>query len=386
MSTGIRQTDLERPTSSFLSLLDAHEQLNEMFLLHQKALLKLDVKAALEQLADYEQKLRAHMRFEEEALLPIYRRAGPIPGGAIEFFTGEHKRMLEFIARFKEALAELEKGQLELERGIIELFRHQAMFIHLVEHHDLREQNILYPTLDSLTSARERAELLRRSRGWEESSRAGRAGVVSAGCARHNAGIGPQLFAGDQRRIEMPGPLEILKHEHRIIERGLRALDGISARLASGQPVRPEPLSQLLDFIRTFADRCHHRKEEEHLFPTLERHGIMRAGGPIGVMLEEHEAGRRLVAELSRALEAHLSGDHAAGRHLANAARRYIELLTEHIQKEDTILFRIAEDILDEAEKARLAEAFEQAEVELGTGTHEQFELLAAELEKELAV
>jgi hypothetical protein len=89
---------VKRP--SFLSLLKIHEHLNEMLLLHQEALLALDVELALARLKQFERQLRAHMRVEEDLLLPVYVRAGRIQGGPVEFYTGEHKRMLEFLVRF----------------------------------------------------------------------------------------------------------------------------------------------------------------------------------------------------------------------------------------------------------------------------------------------
>lgn len=163
MNAETRQRHQEATTPSFLILLETHERLNELFLLHQEALLVPDIRLALERLLDFERELLAHMQFEEERLLPVYQRAGRIPGGAIEFFTGEHKKMRLFLDRFKETLRQLDAQPPDLKRKIIKLFDDQAMFKHLVEHHDLREQNILYPTLDRVTSEDERQALLRRA-------------------------------------------------------------------------------------------------------------------------------------------------------------------------------------------------------------------------------
>jgi hemerythrin-like domain-containing protein len=154
--------EVKRP--SFLSLLEIHEHLNEMLLLHQEALLVLDVGLALERLKQFELELRAHMRVEEDLLLPVYARAGRIQGGPIEFYTGEHKRMLEFLARFTENLEALRANPANLKRGILKLFDEQALFKQLMQHHDMREQNILYPTLDKVTSEEERRDLLSRCR------------------------------------------------------------------------------------------------------------------------------------------------------------------------------------------------------------------------------
>lgn len=158
-------TKVQRTTGpSFLSLLETHEHLSELFLLHQEALLALDIELALARLNQYEPELRAHMRVEEELLLPVYARAGRIQGGPIEFYTGEHRKMLEFLARFNETLEQLRNNPQNLRREIIELFDAQAVFKHLAEHHDQREENILYPTLDKVTSKEERSALLSRCR------------------------------------------------------------------------------------------------------------------------------------------------------------------------------------------------------------------------------
>jgi len=179
----------------------------------------------------------------------------------------------------------------------------------------------------------------------------------------------------------MTEAIDILKREHRIIERVLRALNGVCQRFESGEPVPPEALRQFPDFMREFADRCHHAKEEAHLFPALERRGMAHEGGPIGVMLYEHEIGRGLVAELNQSARAYQAGDPAGGRRFVDVAGRYIDLLSRHIQKEDNILFRVAEEMLDETALAWLRQAFEQVEGALGAGTHEQYERSAMELE-----
>jgi hemerythrin-like domain-containing protein len=184
----------------------------------------------------------------------------------------------------------------------------------------------------------------------------------------------------------MPGPVEILTHEHRIIERALRALRGVCQKLESGTSIPVEVPAQLVEFIQTFADRCHHGKEEKHLFPELEARGVPRDGGPIGVMLYEHEMGRGFVREMADAAAAYARGESEAAARFVRAAHSYMDLLAQHIYKEDNVLFRIAENVLDAAAKAALVEAFEKEEVALGVGTHEQYETLVSELERAWAV
>src|SRR5262245_7867837 len=96
---------------------------------------------------------------------------------------------------------------------------------------------------------------------------------------------------------------EILKGEHRVIEQVLDCLDRITElALAEG---RLDALSarQALAFFETFADRCHHGKEEGQLFPLLEARGLARQGGPTGVMLSEHEHGRAHIRCMAACIE-----------------------------------------------------------------------------------
>jgi len=184
----------------------------------------------------------------------------------------------------------------------------------------------------------------------------------------------------------MSYPIHTLKHEHRVIEQGLRALNGICLRFSSGEQIPAEALAQLLDFIRTFADRFHHGKEETYFFPVLEQQGVVRENGPLHIIESEHEIERELLAELDHQIRAYQAGIPDSRWRFVETAQQFIELLTGHIQREDQILFRIAEEMLDQTDIAALSAAFKQAEVEIGAGFLERCERAAAELEKAWAV
>ena len=181
----------------------------------------------------------------------------------------------------------------------------------------------------------------------------------------------------------MKTPIEMLKDEHRVIERALCALDGISGRLETGGEVPPKALEELTDFVSMFADRFHHAKEEAHLFPALEQHGVPREGGPIGVMLNEHEAGREMAAALRLASEAYGKGDPNARESFAETGRLFSELLRSHIQKEDHVLFMIANSVLDDNALALVSEGFDVAQAEFDGGFRARYEEVASRLEKE---
>lgn len=145
--------------TSFLDLIADHERADDLFLQHQEALMEMDMPRAHARLLAYQQALEAHMEAEEKLLLPVYERAGRIPGGPPEFFSGEHRRMREFLVRIYDMLHAMDPGRPD-RRRVIALFDHEAAYKHLVEHHDLREKNILYPALDRVTHAEERAVML----------------------------------------------------------------------------------------------------------------------------------------------------------------------------------------------------------------------------------
>jgi len=169
-------------------------------------------------------------------------------------------------------------------------------------------------------------------------------------------------------------PTEVLKEEHQGIKTALRILGKIADKLDAGQPVDPSHLDQMVDFICTFADKCHHGKEEDLLFAEMEKAGIPRQGGPIAVMLAEHDQGRAYVRGMADAIPEYKAGDRAAGRKIAENARGYVRLLTQHIDKEDNILYVIADRHLSDAQQACLLEGFDKVEEErVGHGKHEEF-------------
>lgn len=184
----------------------------------------------------------------------------------------------------------------------------------------------------------------------------------------------------------MSRPFHILKHEHRIIERVLRALEGVCMRLEGGNRVPAAALLEIVRFINTFADRYHHGKEELFLFPALERRGITRTGGPLGVMEYEHQVERELIADLKQAIDVYEEGCVDAQQNFIEAARAYLRLLVGHIEKEDSILFRIGDEVLDEQDKWALAASFKETDAALGDLSLEDYEQLASSLEEKWAV
>ncbi len=182
----------------------------------------------------------------------------------------------------------------------------------------------------------------------------------------------------------MASGTEILRKEHATILHMLEVTTEVTNRLDRGQKVAPQTLADILDFFHTFADRCHHGKEEDLLFPLLEPKGLPRQAGPVGVMLHEHEAGRGLLRQLADGADDYRQDKPEAGQQWAAAARGYVALLRQHIIKENDILFRMAEEVLSAQEQQQLATQFDRVETEkLGVGTHERLHQMMARLATE---
>jgi hemerythrin-like domain-containing protein len=178
---------------------------------------------------------------------------------------------------------------------------------------------------------------------------------------------------------------DILMEEHRVIERVLTSLETAAEKLSSGQPVPADFFLRAADFIKGFADGCHHKKEEGVLFVALVANGMSKEAGPVAIMLAEHEQGRRFTRAMREAAERWQAGDRASIPQVTQNALGYSALLRQHIQKEDRILFPMAERVIPLDQQAQVAEAFDRIErEETGAGIHEKYLGLAAELEKEV--
>ena len=170
--------------------------------------------------------------------------------------------------------------------------------------------------------------------------------------------------------LTRPSAVSILSGEHRVILQVITCLERMATQ-AAGDTRIPDRFARLaIEVIRTFADRCHHGKEEDILFPALEAQ--VPGFGPTAVMREEHVIGRRHVAAMEQAIDtANVDG-------FVAAATGYTELLRAHIAKEDDILFRIAQTMLSPAQDEAIVEAYRAIEHDdMGDGTHERMLAIA---------
>lgn len=139
-----------------------------------------------------------------------------------------------------------------------------------------------------------------------------------------------------------------------------------------------------VDFIRNYADRFHHAKEEDVLFKALVANGMPEQNSPVAAMLMAHDQGRAFVRGMEQAAKKALAGEPAPVAEIAENARGYIALLRDHIDKEDTILYPLAERILPEALRPAMVAAYAEAEART-PGLEEKYRRLVESYEAKLA-
>jgi hemerythrin-like domain-containing protein len=177
---------------------------------------------------------------------------------------------------------------------------------------------------------------------------------------------------------------DILVEEHGVIERVLTSLEQAALALDRGEAVRPGFFVDASDFIKGFADGCHHKKEEGVLFEAMVDAGLPRQVGPIGVMLSEHEQGRVYTRGMREAALRLQAGDASARGEVVRNALGYVELLRGHIGKENGVLFPMANEMIPVERQDAINDGFEHIEhEETGEGVHEKYLALAEKLERE---
>ncbi|HEY6913606.1 MAG TPA: hemerythrin domain-containing protein [Paludibacter sp.] len=153
--------------------------------------------------------------------------------------------------------------------------------------------------------------------------------------------------------------IEILVNEHDSILRMIKITQTILENEDTDQ-VNIEDVEQIIDFIKNFADKYHHLKEEDVLFMEMENYGMSRENGPIGVMLHEHDEGRNFIKQAVEGIEKYKLGNDSSFDQIKYGLLNYCILLTNHIGKENSILYPMAERLLPDAVKEAMAENFEE--------------------------
>ena len=165
-------------------------------------------------------------------------------------------------------------------------------------------------------------------------------------------------------------PIQDLSEEHGAIMLMLKIMEKVAKKLKRGEDVDKYHLKKIVEFLKNFADRCHHGKEEGILFPELVKKAANRI--IVNELLGEHKTGRDFIRGMAESLVGYKPGNPDA-IHIAVNAQGYIQLLTEHIRKEN-ILFTRVDKQLSKKLQGKIEERFENLERDvIGIGKHEEY-------------
>ena len=163
-----------------------------------------------------------------------------------------------------------------------------------------------------------------------------------------------------------------LRDDHDLILTTLTCFTTALTRARSEPAVKPQELAPFIEFVRGFADQCHHAKEELLLFPALVRAGLPAHGGPVGCMLEEHLAGRTCLATMHDAIASADDDPQGAMVTLQRQGAAYVELLRSHIAKENGVLFEMADRLLRGDDAARVLDDLRTLAADTGHAAEDQ--------------
>lgn len=177
----------------------------------------------------------------------------------------------------------------------------------------------------------------------------------------------------------MKTPTHDLEEEHGGIMLMLNIIENMSERIKKGENISKDHMNKVIEFLKNFADKCHHGKEEGIFFPELLKNQSNIA--LINELLGEHKTGRDYIRGITESFEQFQAGNPDA-YHIATNMLGYVRLLTDHIHKENAILFPLAEKQLDSDFQNKIEERFEAFEREvIGIGKHEEYHEWLKELQ-----
>lgn len=171
---------------------------------------------------------------------------------------------------------------------------------------------------------------------------------------------------------------ELLMTDHQTTE---KVFDAVSNAFRSPDGPSTRMIGALVDYVEGYVEGCHNKKEENHLFPLIESRGVPRHGGPLAVMLAEHEQSKDLVARLAPLCREYAAGDRTRMSELQGVFEQYAELLKNHYWKENDILYPMARRVMSPEDAAKVVQGIEATEAALGPDARAKYYEIAKTIE-----
>jgi hemerythrin-like domain-containing protein len=188
----------------------------------------------------------------------------------------------------------------------------------------------------------------------------------------------------EKEEEENVSPTEDLMREHGVLRRILLVYGEVIRRVESNQEVKPDLVGHSAQIIRAFIEDYHERDEEEYIFPRFQKAGKMT--DLVGVLLQQHQAGRKLTATIQKLATPTAIGGATSRRELAASMRSFIRMYEPHAAREDTVLFPEFAKLISEKELHALMEIFEQKEKALPLGDFEKMVADVTNIEKAFGI
>lgn len=176
-------------------------------------------------------------------------------------------------------------------------------------------------------------------------------------------------------------PIGPLMREHRLIERMIALLNEELKQLKEKNEIDVEFLMVAIDFIRTYADRTHHGKEEDILFRELAGKQLSpEHKKTMNELIEEHVLARRMTMNLANARESYIQGDAGSLKNIMKFIRELVDFYPRHIEKEDKHFFYPCLEYLNRQEQDDMLQEFWDFDRKL---IHEKYTNVVEKAEKE---
>ncbi len=170
--------------------------------------------------------------------------------------------------------------------------------------------------------------------------------------------------------------------EHEMIERAMAVLKTNLEKVVDGKHDKVQT-GRAIDFLLEFGDKIHNIKEENYLFPRMGERGVPVEGGPIGVMLMEHEAERGLLVKMQMALGSLKAASDDEKQTFVKEGMEYLTIRAEHIWKENDVLYGMARQMLNDDDFAYLLENFKKSDIQhYGEDASAKFTAMLEEVEE----
>ncbi|KOA19692.1 hemerythrin HHE cation binding domain protein [Clostridium homopropionicum DSM 5847] len=177
--------------------------------------------------------------------------------------------------------------------------------------------------------------------------------------------------------------INIMMEEHKNILRMLEVIRKVCIKVVNNEQVDYNNFYKIIDFVRNYADKHHHSKEEIVLFEKLKGGDNNRIGKvTVEGMLVEHDLGRLFMMNLEEALKKYEAGDMDSRVDIIANSIGYSDLLKRHIFKEDNALYKYAKNNLSKEDLDEIDEKCKEIEEKAGERkVQEKYMKLLDELE-----